>query len=75
MGLFVNRPEEQQNHWAGLPSEPLDADEAEIQETVRTADSLTLGLGLGLGNPVTSIVFPVTPPSPEAADVASADGD
>lgn len=59
MGLFQNRPEEQENQWAGLPSEPREQD-AGVLDTVPAADPATLGFG----GEVTSIVFPVAPPPP-----------
>lgn len=56
MGLFQQRSEEEENQWV-LPSEPLARSEADLLDEVPSADSLALGLG----NPVTSIVFPVAP--------------
>ncbi len=68
MGLFQHRPEEEENQWT-LPSEPIEHDAADVLDAVPSADSLMFGLE----NPSVSIVFPVAPPAPEAADVASAD--
>lgn len=65
MGLFQQRPEEQENEWA-LPSEPLERSEAEVLSTAPTVDPLSLGIGLESGGSVTSIVFPVAPPPPAA---------
>lgn len=67
MGLFQQRPEEQDNEWA-LPSEPLERSEAEVLPTTPTVDPLSLGIGLESGGSVTSIVFPVAPLPPAAED-------
>jgi len=74
MGLFQQRPEEEQNEWAGLPSEPLDAQSAAEQlDAPPTASDL---FGVSGGPLYTSVVFPVAPPAPEAADVtANGDGE
>lgn len=66
MGLFQSRPEEEQAPWA-LPSEPLERDGVDVLDDAPAIDPLAIGLA----NPVTSIVFPVAPPAPEASDVAS----
>jgi hypothetical protein len=63
MGLFQHRPEEEENQWT-LPSEPLERSEADLLGEVPSSDAIDLAFG----NPVTSIVFPVAPPAPEAAD-------
>lgn len=68
MGLFQHRPEEEENQWT-LPSEPIERDAADVLDAAPAVDPLTLGLE----NPSVSIVFPVAPPAPEAADVASAE--
>ncbi|WP_314428192.1 hypothetical protein [uncultured Microbacterium sp.] len=65
MGLFQQRPEEQDTEWA-LPSEPIERAEAEVLPTTPTVDPLSLGMGLESGGSVTSIVFPAAPPAPEA---------
>ena len=69
MGLFRQRPEEEEKQWAGLPSEPRDVGAADLLEEAPTVDALLIGQG----NPTTSIVFPVAPPAPEAADAGSAE--
>lgn len=69
MGLFQQRPEEQDNEWA-LPSEPLERSEAEVLPTTPTVDPLSLGIGLESGGSVTSIVFPVAPLPPAAESPA-----
>ncbi|UYO96858.1 hypothetical protein OED01_14840 [Microbacterium sp. M28] len=62
MGMFTQRPEDK-GAWAALPGEPSESD---------AADELPPGqidpLSIGLGASVESIVFPVAPPVPEAAD-------
>lgn len=63
MGLFQQRPEEQENEWA-LPSEPLERSKAEVLSATPTVDPLSLGIGLESGGSVTSIVFPVAPTPP-----------
>lgn len=70
MGLFQQRPEEEEQQWA-LPSEPLERSEAELLDTAPAVDPLTLGLGAPAS--VSSIVFPVAPPAPEAASTDNAD--
>ena len=64
MGLFDQRKEEE-NQWAGLPSEPLDRGAADVLDTVPSIDPLALGLGAN----VSSIVFPVAPPAPDAVSI------
>ncbi|REJ05184.1 hypothetical protein DY023_11475 [Microbacterium bovistercoris] len=72
MGLFQQRPDDEQKQWAGLPSEPLDTQSAAEQlDTPPTASDL---FGVAGGPLYTTVVFPVAPPAPEAADVA-ANGD
>lgn len=66
MGLFQQRSEEDENQWV-LPSEPLARSEADMLGEVPSVDSIDFAFG----NPVTSIVFPVAPPAPEAADAAT----
>ena len=68
MGLFQQRPEEQENQWK-LPSEPLERSEAEVLETAPSVDPLTLGLGVGFTGATESIVFPVAPPAPAAYSI------
>lgn len=73
MGLFQQRPEEQDNEWA-LPSEPLERSEAEVLPTTPTVDPLSLGIGLESGGSVTSIVFPAAP-LPPAAELPADSGE
>ena len=68
MGLFQQRPEEQENEWA-LPSEPLERPESEVLDAAPTVDPLSIGLGLGLGASVSSVAFPVAPPAAEASSI------
>lgn len=60
MGLFTQRPE-QNEEWAGIPSEPLRVE----SEAERLADAAPIdagGFGLAeAGVPVESIVIPVAP--------------
>ncbi|MFJ2551484.1 hypothetical protein [Microbacterium sp. NPDC087591] len=65
MGLFQNRPEEEENQWAGLPSEPLEREGADVLDAGPSIDPMALGLGAS----VTSLVFPVAVPAP--ADVST----
>ncbi|WP_309064883.1 hypothetical protein [Microbacterium sp.] len=69
MGLFQQRPEEEQNQWAGLPSEPIEVSEAERLDEAPTLDLLDVGLGAAYS----TMVFPVAPPAPEAVDVTDGD--
>lgn len=64
MGLFDQRKEEE-NQWAGLPSEPLDRGAADVLDAAPPIDPMALGLGAD----VNSIVFPVAPPPPAAFSV------
>ncbi len=68
MGLFQQRPEEEQQQWAGLPSEPHETTGAERLEEAPSLDLLDVGLGAAYS----TTVFPVVPPAPEAADVSDA---
>lgn len=70
MGLFSQRPEHEQNEWAGLPSEPRDT--ASVAERLDEAPALDL-LDVGLGAAYTTTVFPVAPPAPEAVDATEGD--
>lgn len=63
MGLFQHRPEDEENQWAGLPSEPLEKTGADVLDTAPAVDPMSLGLG----GSVSSIVFPVAPPAPAAS--------
>lgn len=70
MGLFSERSDEEQNVWAGLPSEPRDTND--VADVLAPAvDPLTLGLGAQ----VTSIVFPVAPPAPDAVVIENREPD
>ncbi|MHC3000333.1 hypothetical protein [Microbacterium sp. HJ5] len=76
MGLFIQRPE-QNEEWAGLPSEPARAEtEAErLAEAAPMVDALGLdGFGSTAGGAVESIVIPVTR-TVEVAQPAVTDGD
>ncbi|MGN8026583.1 hypothetical protein [Microbacterium sp. 22242] len=55
MGMFTQKPEEP-TEWAGLPSEPLDRDEATDLPEPPALDPFGLGLGTG-----TNVVIPVRP--------------
>ncbi|MDQ0727167.1 hypothetical protein [Microbacterium sp. W4I20] len=68
MGLFQQRKDEEENQWT-LPSEPLDRDRTDVLDEAPAVDPMTLGLGLGAGVDVNSIVFPVAPPAPAAFSV------
>jgi hypothetical protein len=73
MGLFTQRPE-QNEEWAGIPSEPLQVE----SEAERLADAAPIdagGLTLdGLGIAVESIVIPVAPVIEIAESQESAEG-
>lgn len=71
MGLFQHRPEEEEKQWAGLPSEPRELGAADVLDAAPAVDPLTLGLGDAAA--VSSIVFPVAPPAPEAVVIESAE--
>jgi hypothetical protein len=71
MGLFQHRPEEEENQWAGLPSEPLERDGVDTLATTPTLDPLSIGLGAEVG----SIVFPVAPPAPAAVSIENREPD
>ncbi|MGY1552738.1 hypothetical protein ACW5CM_13240 [Microbacterium sp. A588] len=72
MGLFAQRPEEK-SAWAALPGEPQEADAVDHLDAPSAVDPLDIGLGLGFATEVTSIVFPVAPPAPEAAVIETAE--
>lgn len=67
MGLFSQRPQDP-GPWASLPGEPRDPDAVDTLGVEETVDPLEVGLGAQ----TTSIVFPVAPPAPEAAETADA---
>lgn len=62
MGLFQQRTDEEENQWT-LPSEPLERPESEVLDTAPAIDPLSIGLGLGAGASISSVVFPVAPPA------------
>ena len=66
MGLFQQRPEEEERVWAGLPSEPRDIENP--AERLDEAPSLDL-MDIGVGAQYSTMVFPVAPAAPEASDV------
>lgn len=70
MGLFQQRPEEEEKQWAGLPSEPRELGAADVLDAAPAVDPLSLGFGDG-GGSVQSIVFPVAPPAPSAVVIES----
>lgn len=72
MGLFQQKPEEQENQWV-LPSEPLERTEAEVLDTAPVVDPLSIGLGAETSGDLSSVLFPVAPPAPEA--VAAENGE
>lgn len=69
MGLFQQRPEQEEKQWAGLPSEPLARDAADTLDTEPAVDPLALGFGTA--GAVSSIAFPVAPPAPEATPIGT----
>lgn len=70
MGLFSQKQQEPST-WAALPGEPLDEAKNERLEEVPNADLMDIGLGANY----TTVVFPVAPPAPEAADTSETDGE
>ncbi len=73
MGMFQQRREDEENQWAGLPSEPLERGAADALDTPPAVDPLSIGLGLG--GDTTSIVFPVAPPPPATFAVENREPD
>lgn len=71
MGLFQHRPEEEENQWAGLPSEPLEREGADVLDAGPSVDPLALGLGAS----VTSLVFPVAVPASAATSIEEREPD
>ncbi|WP_045262300.1 hypothetical protein [Microbacterium oxydans] len=65
MGLFQQKPEEEENQWV-LPSEPLERSESEVLDTAPVVDPLSIGLGAETSGDLSSVLFPVAPPEPEA---------
>lgn len=70
MGLFQQKPEEQENQWV-LPSEPLERTEADVLDTAPVVDPLSIGLGAETSGDLSSVLFPVAPPAPEAVAAES----
>lgn len=70
MGLFQQKPEEQENQWV-LPSEPLERTEADVLDTAPVVDPLSIGLGAETSGDLSSVLFPVAPPTPEAVAAES----
>ncbi|MGW9159033.1 hypothetical protein [Microbacterium sp. NPDC055665] len=70
MGLFQQKPEEQENQWV-LPSEPLERTEADTLDTAPVVDPLSIGLGAETSGDLSSVLFPVAPPTPEAVTTES----
>lgn len=70
MGLFQHKPEEEENQWT-LPSEPLERSEAEVLDTAPVVDPLSIGLGAEASGDLSSVLFPVALPVPEAASTAN----
>ena len=68
MGLFQQKPEEQENQWV-LPSEPLERTEADVLDTAPVVDPLSIGLGAETSGDLSSVLFPVAPPAPEAVSI------
>lgn len=65
MGLFTQKPQEE-NTWMALPGEPRD--ETDAADTLPSASPVD-PLALDFGTQVTSIVFPVAPPAPDAVSI------
>jgi hypothetical protein len=74
MGLFQQKPEEQENQWV-LPSEPLERTEADVLDTAPVVDPLSIGLGAETSGDLSSVLFPVVPPAPEADATESGEPD
>ncbi|QNA94071.1 hypothetical protein [Microbacterium sp. Se63.02b] len=70
MGLFQHKPEEEENQWI-LPSEPLERSESEILDTAPVVDPLSIGLGAEASGDLSSVLFPVAPPAPDAVSIES----
>lgn len=62
--MFTQKPQEP-SAWAALPGEPLE--DADSTERLDEAPNLDL-LDVGLGAAYSTVVFPVAPPTPEAAE-------
>ncbi len=51
-----------------LPSEPLERTEADVLDTAPVVDPLSIGLGAETSGDLSSVLFPVAPPAPEAEE-------
>lgn len=67
MGLFQQRDEEEQQQWAGLPSEPRGPENPADTLSPSSVDPFAVDFAAQ----VTTMVFPVAPPAPEAAEMES----
>lgn len=65
MGLFQQRPEEHQDDWTGLPSEPLDP---KSPAEALDAASVVEPFAVDFTGTTSSIVFPIAPPAAAASD-------
>lgn len=74
MGLFQQKPEEEENQWV-LPSEPLERSESEVLDTAPVVDPLSIGLGAETSGDLSSVLFPVAPPAPEATTTENREPD
>lgn len=74
MGLFQQRPEQEEKQWA-LPSEPLERSDSDVLDAAPTLDPLSVGLGAETDGDVSSIVFPVAPPPPAAVSTGNSEPD
>jgi hypothetical protein len=72
MGLFQQKSEEEENQWV-LPSEPLERSESEVLDTAPVVDPLSIGLGAEASGDLSSVLFPVAPPAPEAASTGDSE--
>lgn len=72
MGLFQQKPEEQENQWV-LPSEPLERSETDVLGSAPVVDPLSIGLGAEASGDLSSVLFSVAPPVPEAASTENAE--
>lgn len=72
MGLFQQKPEEQGNQWV-LPSEPLERSETDVLDSAPVVDPLSIGLGAEASGDLSSVLFPVAPPVPEATSTENAE--
>lgn len=72
MGLFQQKPEEQENQWV-LPSEPLERSESDLLDTAPVVDPLSIGLGAETSGDLSSVLFPVAPPVPETTSADEAE--